>query len=197
MTNLKCLFKKTVRIKKYNKAFTLIELLVVIAIISILAVIVISTLNTSREKAKSVSIKSEARQLFSLAMAHYAENGNFTSFLNEGPNSWVRSDTQSSSNSTSVCSSVIHINALNREKAIELCNSITNKLPTNTATDSARNKLNLGCTGDCTDPVNRFGINVKLQDNDGTGGNWFCIGTSGRVSEGVYNLSRQGCVHNP
>ncbi len=182
-----------------SRAFTLIELLVVIAIIGILAIVVIASLNSAREKAKSAAIKAEARQLFNLAMEHYAETGDFSTFSNSTLTVWTRGDSQSGSGTP--CFARILATALNRDRAIEICNSITSKLPTNMTDGSARNKLLMGCNGTCGDIVNNFSIKVKLQDNEYqqgvNAGNYFCIGTSGTVSEGVYSLSRLGCISNP
>lgn len=182
-----------------NKAFTLIELLVGIAIIGILATVVIASLNGARDRAKTAAIKSEARQLFSLAMAHYAETGNAETFFTSY--GWVRGDSQGGAGGTA-CSTRIGVNALNREKAIEICNSITSKLPTNTSSGSNSNKMLTSCNGGtCTDRKSQFSIQVKLQDNEsvsGAGaGPYFCIGTSGATSEGTYNTSRAGCYANP
>src|SRR5690554_5402401 len=119
-----------------RKAFTLIELLVVIAIIGILATVVIASVNSARDKAKSAAIKSEARQLFNLAMEHYAETGDFRTFVSS--NGWVKGDAQSGGSAVS-CSSKIRNTAINRERAIEICNNITSKLPTNTSGGDANN----------------------------------------------------------
>ncbi len=169
-----------------------------IAIIGILATVVIASLNGARTKAKSAAIKSEARQLFNLAMEHYAETGDFTTFASFG---WTRGDSQAGTGGVA-CSTRIHANALNRDRAIEICNSITSKLPTNTGSGANTNKMLVSCNnGTCADRKSQFAIQVKLQDNDivsGAGaGNYFCIGTSGATSEGLYNTAREGCYANP
>ncbi len=174
-----------------------------IAIIGILATVVIASLNGAREKAKSAAIKSEARQLFNLAMEHYAETGDFVSFHRITTGTWLKNDSNVGPNGNT-CSYVFSTStATNKDKALEICNSITSKLPTNLSGGEANNKLLIGCSnaGNCLDPKNRFSVQVKLQDNEYQGGanagNWFCIGTSGAVYEGVYSTAIKGCFNNP
>ncbi len=194
-TRLKNIKKGGYTTKSY--AFTLIELLVVIAIIGILATVVIASLNGAREEAKSAAIKAEARQLFNLAMEHYAETGDFTTFSSSA---WTKGDNQLG---TSVlnCSTIIRANALNRDRAIEICNSIASKLPTNLPNGSAANKFLLGCwtaSGYSCVPKDTFSIQVKLKDNNSITGNYFCIGTSGVAKEYTsLNHTFPGCYHNP
>lgn len=59
---------------KSQKGFTLIELLVVIAIIGILSSVVLASLNSARDKAKDVSIKSNLRNAISQAEIFYSSN---------------------------------------------------------------------------------------------------------------------------
>ncbi len=180
----------------------MIELLVVIAIIGILATVVIASLNGARDKAKSAAIKSEARQLFNLAMEHYAETGDFSTFVST--NNWIKGDAQSGASAYG-CSSRIINTAINRDKAIEICNSITSKLPTNTSGDNANNKLILHCNSSFCNPVNEFSIVVKLQDNEyqsgASAGKYLCMGTSGSIAETFYSTalmqSTKGCSRNP
>lgn len=124
------------------------------------------------------------------------ETGDYTTFINNSV--WTKGDSQIGGNATT-CSGKIISTALNREHAVAICNSITSKLPTNNTDGTANNKLLIGCGGVCTPSGNtdRFSIQVRLTDGLSTSGEWYCIGSSGAVYEGVYNSNAQGCFHNP
>lgn len=66
-----------------NNGFTLIELLVVIAIIGILATIVLSSLNSAREEAKDVSIKTELSHSLRIAELFWHEHENYNGLCGE------------------------------------------------------------------------------------------------------------------
>ncbi len=157
----------------------------------------IASLNGAREKAKTAAIKSEARQLFNLAMEHYAEMGDFTTFASYG---WVKGDGQEGA-TAGACSNRIRATALNRDRAIEICNSINSKLSTNTSGGSAANRMLVSCQTARCSLVHQFSVQVKLNDNAYASGveagNWFCIGTSGAVYEGLYSTGSAGCIGNP
>jgi prepilin-type N-terminal cleavage/methylation domain-containing protein len=66
-----------------NSAFTLIELLVVVAIIGILASVVLASLNSARQKARVVSIKSNLKNMGPQMEIAYSDSGNYGS-INTG-----------------------------------------------------------------------------------------------------------------
>jgi len=66
-----------------NNGFTLIELLVVIAIIGILATIVLASLNSAREEAKDVSIKTELSHSLRIAELFWHEHEHYSGLCTE------------------------------------------------------------------------------------------------------------------
>ena len=62
---------------KKSHGFTLIELLVVIAILGILSAIVIASLNASRQKSRSASLKAEVTQIKNEAEIFYATHNSY------------------------------------------------------------------------------------------------------------------------
>lgn len=130
-------------------------------------------------------------------MEHYAETGDFRTFSGFS-GIWLKKD-ESVGGRASECKNFFS-NAINRDKAREICNSITSKLSTNNSDGTADNKLLIGCPNTspyCTDSINRFSVSVKLQDNNSISGNWFCIGTSGAIYEGSADWMKSGCFNNP
>jgi prepilin-type N-terminal cleavage/methylation domain-containing protein/prepilin-type processing-associated H-X9-DG protein len=73
-----------------RKGFTLIELLVVIAIIALLLAIIVPSLRKAKEMAKSVTCRSNLRQM-SIAFSIYAQENDGRMFmLDYGQNYWLR-----------------------------------------------------------------------------------------------------------
>jgi len=95
-----------------KKGFTLIELLVVVAIISLLSSVMLASLNASRLKAKDAAIKSELRQLSTLATLNYSDYG---SYSNIQPSGAVIDD-------IAQCS--LYFSGAYAQKAIDICRNI-------------------------------------------------------------------------
>ena len=169
-----------------NGAFTLIELLVVISIISLLSSIVISTLQSARDKATATAIRSEARQIINLAQQEFMRTGTFYT-ISTGPG-WITSSEDCDNHFVQTNDAGL--------KATEICESIQSKLPTD------GNDMLIHCNGSpgCptgADRINNYAVQVKLHDDGGYSGEWFCVGSSGRVYEGGYGASNPGCYSNP
>ena len=64
--------------------FTLVELLVVIAIIAILAALLLPSLNSARDKAKSIKCTGNLKQLTSAFLMYAGDNGDMLPLLNSG-----------------------------------------------------------------------------------------------------------------
>ena len=173
---------------KLKQGFTLIELLVVISIIGLLSSVVFASLNNARAKAIMAANKEEARQLANLFALEYLENGSYSNLLR---NAWVPS---------SFTCDTIAVSGNHSTKYREICNSIMNRL----GSGSTIYNWLVGA-GDAdgiapyTSPVDGqyFSIMIKISPAASTGGQWFCIGSSGRVYNGTYNSSGTGCYYNP
>ncbi len=160
-----------------KRGFTLIELLIVIAIIGILASVVLVSLSGAKTKSMVASNESEARQLANLFHLEFTETGSYNALL---ANAWL----PNSYNCTS-----IPVSGNYAAEYRKICTSINDRLG---SVSSSYNWLvgNGGVNG-------TFSIMVKTSPAAGTGGDWFCIGSSGRTYRGPYNSSGPGCYYNP
>lgn len=168
--------------KKYSHAltqgFTLIELLIVIAIIGILSSVVLVSLSGAKTKSFISANKAEARQLAALFQQQYTDTGSYTGLA---VNSWIPASTD--------CNG-IGVSGTYATEYRNLCNSIMNRLG---ASSTTYNWL----VGDSTSSGQSFSIMIKTSPAAGTGGTWFCIGSSGRTYEGTYSAAAPGCYSNP
>lgn len=159
-------------------AFTLIELLIVVMIIAILASIVLLSLTGARQESKIKSNQAEARQLVPFLQQQYADTGSYSDLA---VNSWIPG--------SHTCSSIpISGNYVTEYRRI--CDSVMNRLGAEATTFN-------WLVGDSTGTGLNFSIMIKTSNDAGTGGDWFCIGSSGRTYEGPYDLTAPGCYSNP
>ncbi|MBI3305791.1 type II secretion system protein [Candidatus Nomurabacteria bacterium] len=165
--------------KSQNKAFTLIELLVVVAIIGLLSSIVMTSLNSARTKAIVAANKKEAQQLAVLFAQQYSDTG---SYSNLTYNAWIPENR--------TCDS-IQVTGNYVTEYRKICNSMMNRLGSGSTTNNWLVGDGSGGGGQ------KFSIMVKVSPAAGTGGQWFCIGSSGRVYNGTYNSNSSGCYYDP
>jgi prepilin-type N-terminal cleavage/methylation domain-containing protein len=160
-----------------QKAFTLIELLIVIAIIGILASVVLVSLSGAKTKSFIAANEAEAQQLANLFHLEFTETGSYNNLIS---NSWVPL--------SNTCAS-IPVSGNYAAEYRKICNSINNRL----GSDSTTYNWLVGNGG-----VNgTFSIMVKTSPAASTGGDWYCIGSSGRTYRGSYNPNQTGCYSNP
>lgn len=163
--------------KELLRGFTLIELLIVIAIIGILSSIVLVSLSSARTKSKTAAIQAEAKQLANLFALEYTETGSYNNLL---VNAWVPA---------SYTCNDIPVTGNYATEYREVCNSIMNRLGSN-ATSYNWLVGNGGVNG-------TFSVMVKTTSDASTGGQYYCVGSSGRTYSGTYNASAPGCYYDP
>lgn len=163
-----------------KKAFTLIELLVVISIISLLSSIVLSSLNSARQKGRDAAIKSTMLEVRKLVEMDYLQTNSYAN-LQHGV--WMNSD--------ALCNTSGAFAGNYASQFIEMCKQL------------AKNSPGLG-----GDPNYKFFpsviSNLSYNENDYysfmvilNNLNLFCIGSSGAIYEGTYDLNAKGCHLNP
>ncbi|MFA5936439.1 MAG: type II secretion system protein [Candidatus Paceibacterota bacterium] len=162
------------------KGFTLIELLIVITIIGVFASLIIASLSSARVKSIMAANKKEAQQLALVFAKEFADNGSYSNLIR---NAWIPV--------SNTCDNI----AVYGNYAVEyrkICNSIMNRLGNGST-------VNNWLVGDGKAPSDgqEFSIMIKISPAATTGGQWFCIGSSGRVYNGNYTSSGAGCYYNP
>ena len=163
------------------KGFTLIELLVVISIIGLLASVVLSSLQSARESARVSALKVEARQLFNNAQQHYLKTESYSGFY--------VNDTYIDGSRSSHCGNQLNNSSEFFNNSQAICNRILER--------NAPLGFYIGCDssgGNCQSGQD-FSIMINL-DGQRTP-TVYCIGSSGAVFEGTYNISTPGCYGNP
>jgi len=169
----------TTKIKRI-KGFTLIEVLVVVAIIGVLMSVIFSALNSARVKSVIAANKKEAQQLALVFAKEFADNGSYSNLIR---NAWIPA--------SNTCDNItISGNYVAEYRAI--CNSIMNRL----GSDSTTNNWLVG-DGKSPNDGQEFSIMIKVSPAPTTGGQWYCVGSSGRVHNGSYSSSATGCYYNP
>lgn len=165
--------------KLKNRAFTLIELLVVVAIIGLLSSVVLVSLNSARTKAIMAANKKEAQQLALVFAKEHSDTGSYNNLIR---NSWIPN--------TSTCDTITVVGNYAAEYR-SICNSIMNRL------GGAATVYNWLVGDGSGGGGQKFSIMIKISAAAGTGGQWFCVGSSGRVYTGTYNSSGPGCYYDP
>lgn len=163
-----------------TKGFTLIELLVVIAILSLLSTVVLASLKSARIKASDTAIKAEVMEFRKIMLLEYQDSGSYQKLSR----TWVPWNT---------CT-FLYANGGSSysAKAVQICESIVEK------SSAVSSNVGFGCCQFYTlvsggDYTKYFSIMAWLPGSK----KWFCVGSSGAVSEvASYNL-QPGCWNNP
>ena len=164
--------------KNHHRGFTLIELLVVIAIIGILSATVLVSLNSAREKARIVAIKSQIIEFRKLMALEYSDTG---SYANLNAEAWA--------GTAASCASVGYAGNY-AAQAIAICESIRSNINNKTA-DDFYTGVSTGAGFNNTD---HFSIMARTPD-----GYYWCAGSSGAVGPGnsANGFTDRGCYANP
>jgi len=191
------------RIKISNfKGFTLIELLVVISIIGLLSSVVLASVNTARAKARDSAIKQGVRQMATLMALNYNDYSSYAA-LQTG---WISYD--GGANARTCDNQFTNVSNPYNVQMRTICNSI---LPLIIDPNSDGQKFHTGINTAASVVVPRpttsdthFSIMARLST-----GKYFCIGSSGRVSDqvtydpvvtgpgGTTGWASPGCWGNP
>ena len=156
--------------------FTLIELLVVISIIGLLASVVLASLTDARRSAKDSVMKQQVRSMATIFELERNETGAYQNYLNQGPGNSIGPK----------CADKNFVGKY-ADKILELCESIVSQAEFTSNTVAIIHVRNTELRDG-----KHYSVGAWLNN-----GNWYCVGSSGKTSEGPIDVDAPGCPGNP